>query len=100
MNSRVLIFLGIAFAFLLAIDLYAFKGIRLITENSKTIYKQLSTTLFWLESIGIYMAIGWMVLNMDKFRDPAFTNTIFTINAFYTNVIDDKVSFQLFPRSR
>ncbi|MBD0403801.1 metallophosphoesterase [Flammeovirga sp. EKP202] len=96
MNSRALIFLGIAFAFLLAIDLYAFKGIRLITENSKTIYKQLSTLLFWLESIGIYMAIGWMVLNMDKFRDPAFTNTIFTINAFILMSLATKLVFNIF----
>lgn len=96
MNSRFLIFLGIAFAIFLAIDLYAFKGIRLITENSKNIYRQLSTYLFWIESVGIYVALGWMVMNSDKLRDPEFTDTIFTINAFILMSLATKLVFNIF----
>ncbi|WP_235958247.1 metallophosphoesterase [Flammeovirga agarivorans] len=96
MNSRVLIFMGIFISIILAIDLYAFKGIKLITENIKPIYRQLSIGGFWFFNFLVYFAVGWLALNADKFRAPEYTNIIFSINAFILMAFMTKLVFNIF----
>ncbi|WP_066212568.1 metallophosphoesterase [Flammeovirga sp. MY04] len=96
MNSRLLIFMGVLISLVIAIDLYAFKGIRLITENIRPLYRQISIGSFWVFNVAVYAALVWLIFNIDKFRLPEYTNIIFSINALILMSFVTKLVFNIF----
>ncbi|MBB6459522.1 metallophosphoesterase [Flammeovirga kamogawensis] len=96
MNSKALIILGFVLVVITSIDLYAFKGIRLITENISPIYRQVTTGIYWLFNSIVYLSLIWTVFNLDKFRLPEYTNIFFSISALLLMSIATKLVFNIF----
>ncbi|MEH0157657.1 metallophosphoesterase [Limibacter armeniacum] len=97
MKERIVTLSLVLFVILLLLDLYTFKGVRLLTEGvEKASVRTVISTLYWLFSISVYVGLAWALLNYDQYRIPGQSHYFFTVNALVMMSLLSKLVFVLF----
>lgn len=87
----------IVILFILAIDLYTFKGLRLVTRSLKNnLLKNGIHFLYWTLSLGTIGGVIWLAYNLTSLHDTRDYRTFFTIAGLVLLMIVPKLIFIIF----
>ncbi|PWJ44367.1 metallophosphoesterase [Sediminitomix flava] len=97
MKERVVIFVSVVFVILFLLDLYSFKGVKLLAEDiSKKSTQGLLLKGYWVFNVFIYLLFVAEVFLFEKYRVPGYTPYFFIANALIMMSIFSKLIFVLF----
>ncbi|NOZ45606.1 MAG: metallophosphoesterase [Chlorobi bacterium] len=96
MLLKYIIRFAIIFIFLFLIDLYSFKGIRLITSNLQLLARLIIYYSYWFITLLIFLGIVLISLNFSNYRTPDFYRKAFLLFGFIILVTVPKLVFVIF----
>lgn len=95
--QRFITFVAILVSVLLVLDLYTYKGLKVLTENmDKTNLRNVIRIIYWIFNVSVYGALIWAMFNFEGYRQPGMSHYFFMINTLVLMSLFPKLVFVLF----